>query len=51
MSHQEGAKVQQFITPEAVGQTLLDMVDIRSPTGSEAAFAQGCMLSHGEHCG
>src|SRR5690349_9501197 len=28
-----------YITPEIVRQTILDMVDIRSPTGSEAAMA------------
>jgi hypothetical protein len=30
MSHPESAKVQKLITPEAVCQTLLEMVDIRS---------------------
>jgi len=33
------AKVQTFITPETVCRTLLDLVDIRSPTGSEAGMA------------
>jgi acetylornithine deacetylase/succinyl-diaminopimelate desuccinylase-like protein len=28
-----------YITPEIVRQTILDMIDIRSPTGSEAAMA------------
>src|ERR1043166_8862169 len=28
-----------YITPEIVRQTILDMVDIRTPTGSEAAMA------------
>jgi acetylornithine deacetylase/succinyl-diaminopimelate desuccinylase-like protein len=40
MSHPESAKVQKLITPEAVSQALLDMVDIKSPTGSEAGMAQ-----------
>ena len=39
MSHPESAKVQKLITPEAVCQTLLEMVDIRSPTRSEAGMA------------
>jgi len=39
MSHPDSAKVQKLITPEAVSQTLLDMVDIKSPTGSEAGMA------------
>lgn len=33
------ATVQTFITPETVCQTLLDLVDIRSPTGEEAGMA------------
>src|SRR5689334_9547500 len=28
-----------YITPEIVRQTILEMIDIRSPTGSEAAMA------------
>jgi acetylornithine deacetylase len=40
MSHPDSAKVQKFVTPEGVGQVLLDMVDIRSPTGSEAGMAE-----------
>ena len=39
MNDPDIAKVQTFITPETVCRTLLDMVDIRSPTGSEAGMA------------
>jgi acetylornithine deacetylase len=39
MSHPDLSKAEAFVTPEAVRQTLLDMIDIRSPTGSEAAMA------------
>lgn len=39
MSHPDLEKAAAYVTPEAVRQTLLDMIDIRSPTGSEAAMA------------
>lgn len=39
MGHPDIANVQILITPEAVCRALLDMVDIRSPTGSEAEMA------------
>jgi acetylornithine deacetylase/succinyl-diaminopimelate desuccinylase-like protein len=37
--HPDLAKAAAYITPDAVRQTLLDMVDIRSPTGYEAGMA------------
>jgi acetylornithine deacetylase/succinyl-diaminopimelate desuccinylase-like protein len=40
MSHPDRAKVQSAITPEIVCRTLLDLVDIRSPTGEEAGMAE-----------
>lgn len=40
MSAPDRAKVQAYITPEVVCRALLDMVDIRSPTGHEAAMAE-----------
>jgi acetylornithine deacetylase len=40
MGHPDSAKIQKLITPEAVSKALLDMVDIRSPTGSEAGMAE-----------
>ncbi|HUC50657.1 MAG TPA: M20/M25/M40 family metallo-hydrolase [Xanthobacteraceae bacterium] len=39
MGSADRQKVAAYITPELVRQTLLDMVDIRSPTGHEAAMA------------
>jgi len=39
MSHPDHHKAAAYLTPEVVRQTLLDMIDIRSPTGSEAAMA------------
>jgi acetylornithine deacetylase/succinyl-diaminopimelate desuccinylase-like protein len=39
MSHPDRTKVQAAITAEGVCQTLLDLVDIRSPTGEEAGMA------------
>lgn len=39
MAHPDRHKAAAYITPEVVRQTLLDMIDIRSPTGSEAAMA------------
>ena len=39
MSHPDRQKAAAYITPEVVRQALLDMIDIRSPTGSEAAMA------------
>jgi acetylornithine deacetylase len=39
MSHPDHHKAVAYLTPEVVRQTLLDMIDIRSPTGSEAAMA------------
>ena len=40
MSHPDRAKVLAAITPEIVCRTLLDLVDIRSPTGEEAGMAE-----------
>jgi acetylornithine deacetylase len=40
MSAPDRAKMQAYITPEAVCRALLDMVDIRSPTGHEAGMAE-----------
>lgn len=39
MSHPDIHKAATYITPELVRQTLLDLVDIRSPTGHEAGMA------------
>jgi acetylornithine deacetylase len=39
MSHPELSRAAAYVTPEAVRRTLLDMIDIRSPTGSEAGMA------------
>ncbi len=39
MSHPDRHKAAVHVTPEVVSQTLLEMIDIRSPTGSEAAMA------------
>ncbi len=39
MSHSELHKAATYVTAEAVRQTLLDMIDIRSPTGHEAGMA------------
>jgi acetylornithine deacetylase len=36
---EECAKASRYITPDLVRQTLIDMIDIRSPTGSEAGMA------------
>ena len=36
---EECAKAARYITPDLVRQTLIDMIDIRSPTGSEAGMA------------
>lgn len=40
MSQADAAKVRAYITPEVVCRTLLEMVDIRSPTGHEAGMAE-----------
>src|SRR6476660_828074 len=40
MSAPDRAKVQAYITPEVVSRALVDMVDIRSPTGHEAGMAE-----------
>jgi acetylornithine deacetylase len=40
MNHPDRTKVQAAITPEIVCRTLLDLVDIRSPTGEEAGVAE-----------
>jgi acetylornithine deacetylase/succinyl-diaminopimelate desuccinylase-like protein len=39
MSHPDRAKIRSAITPEIVSRALLDLVDIRSPTGEEAGVA------------
>jgi len=39
MNAEDRAKAARHITADAVRQTLIDMVDIRSPTGSEAGMA------------
>jgi len=39
MSHPDLHKATTYLTPDVVRQTLLDMIDIRSPTGSEAGMA------------
>jgi len=39
MNADDRAKAASHITPDIVRQTLIDMVDIRSPTGSEAGMA------------
>jgi len=40
MSHPDRAKVQSAIKPDIVCRTLLDLIDIRSPTGEEAGMAE-----------
>lgn len=40
MSEPNREKAAAHVTPEVVRQTLMDMIDIRSPTGSEAAMAE-----------
>src|SRR5665213_2772665 len=40
MSEPDRKRVIDSITPDVVRQTLMDMIDIRSPTGSEAAMAE-----------
>ena len=40
MSHPDRHKAAAYVTPDVVRQTLLDMIDIRSPTGSEAGMAE-----------
>ena len=40
MSHPDFARTARHITPDAVRDTLMAMVDIRSPTGREGALAQ-----------
>ncbi|MFZ1920405.1 MAG: M20/M25/M40 family metallo-hydrolase [Xanthobacteraceae bacterium] len=39
MNEPDRKKAEAYITPDMVRQTLMDMIDIRSPTGSEAAMA------------
>ena len=39
MSSPDSRKAAAYVTPELVRQTLLDMIDIRSPTGHEAGMA------------
>ena len=39
MTHPEREKAASHITPAIVRQILMDMIDIRSPTGSEAGMA------------
>jgi acetylornithine deacetylase/succinyl-diaminopimelate desuccinylase-like protein len=39
MNAEDRAKAARHITAEAVRQTLIDLIDIRSPTGSEAGMA------------
>lgn len=39
MNAEDRAKAARHVTAEAVRQTLIDMVDIRSPTGAEAGMA------------
>lgn len=39
MSEPDREKAVAYITPDIVRQALMDMIDIRSPTGSEAAMA------------
>lgn len=39
MSHPDRHKAAAYITADVVRHTLMDMIDIRSPTGSEAAMA------------
>ena len=39
MSEPDRKKANAYVTPDVVRQTLMDMIDIRSPTGSEAAMA------------
>ena len=39
MSHPDGSKAAAYITADLLRQTLLDLIDIRSPTGHEGAVA------------
>lgn len=39
MSQSDREKTAAYVTPDLVRQVLMDMIDIRSPTGSEAAVA------------
>jgi acetylornithine deacetylase len=39
MSQSDREKAAAYVTPDVVRQVLMDMIDIRSPTGSEAAMA------------
>jgi acetylornithine deacetylase/succinyl-diaminopimelate desuccinylase-like protein len=39
MKHPDVRKAMAYVTPEAVRDTLLEMIDIRSPTGHEAGMA------------
>jgi acetylornithine deacetylase len=39
MTHPDREKPASYITPDIVRQILMDMIDIRSPTGSEAGMA------------
>jgi acetylornithine deacetylase/succinyl-diaminopimelate desuccinylase-like protein len=39
MTHPDRHKATAYVTADVVRQTLLDMIDIRSPTGAEAAMA------------
>jgi hypothetical protein len=40
VSHPDYARAVRHITPEVVRDTLIEMVDIASPTGREGAMAQ-----------
>jgi acetylornithine deacetylase/succinyl-diaminopimelate desuccinylase-like protein len=40
MRNPDASDVLSLITPDAIKQTLLDMIDIRSPTGHEAGMAE-----------
>jgi acetylornithine deacetylase/succinyl-diaminopimelate desuccinylase-like protein len=40
MRNPDASDVLNLVTPDAVKQTLLDMIDIRSPTGHEAGMAE-----------
>jgi acetylornithine deacetylase/succinyl-diaminopimelate desuccinylase-like protein len=40
MSEPDREKAAAYITPDVVRQALMDMIDIRSPTGSEASMAE-----------
>src|SRR5215467_1496891 len=39
MRNPDASDILNLITPDAIRQTLLDMIDIRSPTGQEAGMA------------